>query len=130
MAVTTQPDAVLLDMHMPCIDGLTTLAWLRDHGATRDIPVVVFSVDSVMSRRALQLGANGYVKTPYNSERLIEIVSDAIRNSSEREQTINRDGMAGSMLPKRVQHRARKDLCPPPKKFSSDRTKTVESTTK
>jgi CheY-like chemotaxis protein len=39
-ARATQPDAILLDVMMPDMDGPTTLARLQADPATRDIPVV------------------------------------------------------------------------------------------
>lgn len=40
LAVAQRPDAVLLDVMMPGVDGPTTAADLRDDPATRDIPVI------------------------------------------------------------------------------------------
>jgi CheY-like chemotaxis protein len=38
-----QPDAVLLDMMMPEMDGLTTFEHLQSDESTRDIPVLLFT---------------------------------------------------------------------------------------
>jgi CheY-like chemotaxis protein len=38
-----QPDAVLLDMMMPGMDGLTTFQHLQSDASTRDIPVLLFT---------------------------------------------------------------------------------------
>jgi CheY-like chemotaxis protein len=38
-----QPDAVLLDMMMPEMDGLTTFRHLQSDESTRDIPVLLFT---------------------------------------------------------------------------------------
>jgi len=37
------PDAVLLDMMMPGMDGLTTFDALQSEASTRDIPVILFT---------------------------------------------------------------------------------------
>ena len=39
-ALAEQPDAILLDVMMPGVDGPSTLAALRSNPATRDIPVI------------------------------------------------------------------------------------------
>ncbi len=39
-ALTEQPDAILLDVMMPGVDGPSTVAALRADPATRDIPVI------------------------------------------------------------------------------------------
>ena len=43
MAQTHHPDAVLLDMMMPGMDGLTTFDALQAEDSTRDIPVILFT---------------------------------------------------------------------------------------
>jgi CheY-like chemotaxis protein len=43
IAQAHNPDAVLLDMMMPGMDGLSTFDRLQDDEATRDIPVILFT---------------------------------------------------------------------------------------
>lgn len=43
VAQAHHPDAVLLDMMMPGMDGLTTFDALQADDATRDIPVILFT---------------------------------------------------------------------------------------
>ena len=43
MAREHHPDAVLLDMMMPDMDGLTTFEHLQADESTRDIPVILFT---------------------------------------------------------------------------------------
>ncbi len=42
------PDLVVLDLHMPCVNGVDVLRFIRGHEALKNLPVIVFS--------------NGYVK--------------------------------------------------------------------
>ena len=37
------PDLIVLDLKMPRIDGLEVLGFIRENGATRDLPVVVLT---------------------------------------------------------------------------------------
>ena len=46
LARTAQPDAVLLDLMMPDMDGITTFGLLQDDDATRHIPVVLLTAKS------------------------------------------------------------------------------------
>jgi two-component system, cell cycle response regulator len=41
MAVAEHPDLILLDIQMPVMDGVQTLAALKREPTTRDIPVVI-----------------------------------------------------------------------------------------
>jgi PAS domain S-box-containing protein len=60
------PDLVLLDMHLPDIDGLEVLRELTIDPATADIPVLVVSADAGGTRHeaALAAGATQYLTKP------------------------------------------------------------------
>lgn len=62
---------VLLDIHMPGIDGVTIVERLRADERTRTLPVILFTATADVSERVrgLQAGADDYVlKTPDVSE--------------------------------------------------------------
>lgn len=60
------PDLVLLDLHMPYLDGYAVLAALRERASSTELPVIVLSADNTLdaSRRALALGANDFLLKP------------------------------------------------------------------
>lgn len=60
------PRLLLLDLHMPRLDGLQVLAYLRADDRTRSLPVVVYSSSELESDslEALRLGANAFVHKP------------------------------------------------------------------
>ncbi|MCU1372755.1 MAG: response regulator receiver protein, partial [Actinomycetia bacterium] len=68
MARAEQPDAIILDVMMPGMDGPATLAELRADPATADIPVVFLTakVQSIERRRLEELGAAGVVAKPFD----------------------------------------------------------------
>lgn len=45
LCLIVRPDAVVTDVNMPVMDGLTFLERLREHPWARDLPIVVFSAD-------------------------------------------------------------------------------------
>ena len=75
------PDAVILDLGLPDIDGLTVLKRLR--GFTQ-VPVVVLSArhESDDKVEALDEGADDYVTKPFDMEELLARVRAAVRRSS------------------------------------------------
>ncbi len=46
IARTQQPDAILLDLMMPDMDGITTFGHLQDDPTTRDIAVILLTAKS------------------------------------------------------------------------------------
>ena len=76
------PAAVVLDLHLPLIDGLAILRRLRATSDYAHIPVAVvtgnYLVDEQVARELQGLGAQLYLK-PIWEEDLIRIVGDLVR---------------------------------------------------
>jgi CheY-like chemotaxis protein len=71
-----RPDLLLLDMHLPDIDGLDLLTHLKTDANTSGIPVIVLSADATPQRveRALEAGASAYLAKPLSLSELLEHV--------------------------------------------------------
>ena len=65
------PDAIVLDVAMPNIDGLEACALIRRHGS--DIPILMLSASHERATRAaaLDAGANAYLTKPFALEQLL-----------------------------------------------------------
>jgi CheY-like chemotaxis protein len=70
-------DLLLLDIHMPNVDGLTCLETLKGAPATESLPVIMISSDTTASQieRAQTLGAHAYIKKPFRIEGLKEAIA-------------------------------------------------------
>ena len=66
------PEFVLLDVHLPGLDGLEVLKRLREEERTRLTPVILFSSSKEHVVEGYELGANSYVTKPANFERFSE----------------------------------------------------------
>jgi signal transduction histidine kinase/ActR/RegA family two-component response regulator len=66
----TRPDAVLLDIRLPGIDGWAVLKALKADQETRAIPVIVVSIVDERSR-GVELGAAAYLVKPIRREDLL-----------------------------------------------------------
>ncbi|MDP6374869.1 MAG: ATP-binding protein [Pseudomonadales bacterium] len=64
-------DAVLMDIHMPQIDGLEAARTLRDQGL--EVPIIAVSADALAERKATatEAGCNGYVTKPIDFDVLL-----------------------------------------------------------
>ena len=74
------PDAILLDVMMPGMDGPTTFESLRADAATRHIPVILLTakVQSADRRRFEELGVAGVLSKPFDPMELAGQVSAAL----------------------------------------------------
>jgi len=66
-----RPQAVLLDVMMPAMDGWEILQKLKSDPETRQIPVIICSVWE-QPDLASSLGANGFIKKPVNAPVLLD----------------------------------------------------------
>ena len=68
MAQDARPDAILLDVMMPSMDGPTTLTALRANPATASIPVIFLTASAMPSEveRLKKLGARAVVAKPFD----------------------------------------------------------------
>ncbi|HJL17525.1 MAG TPA: sigma-54 dependent transcriptional regulator [Sandaracinaceae bacterium LLY-WYZ-13_1] len=107
-ASTKAYDAILLDVMMPEMDGITMLRQLRDEG--NEVPVIVMSghgtIDTAVE--ATKLGARDFIEKPIASERLLLSLDHALeltRLEAENEELKARtgatDGLLGDSAPMR-----------------------------
>ncbi len=78
------PDAVLLDVMMPDLDGPATLALLRQHPAGRDLPVIFMTAKAQAHEvhHYRSLGAIGVITKPFDPWTLAEQVRALWREAS------------------------------------------------
>jgi CheY-like chemotaxis protein/CHASE3 domain sensor protein/putative methionine-R-sulfoxide reductase with GAF domain len=69
------PDAILLDLHLPDMDGWTVLDRVKHDPDIRHIPIHIISSDDRL-QRGFQLGAMDYLQKPISSEALTEALSE------------------------------------------------------
>ncbi len=78
------PDLILLDLHLPEIDGEIVLQRLREDPSTREIPVVVLSADATPSRieRLVREGVYAYLTKPLDINGFVATIQDALQLSA------------------------------------------------
>jgi len=69
-------DLVLLDINMPNMNGLEFLAEMRAAGARPDVKVIIISTEGREedTARGLEAGADAYIKKPFHSEEILEVI--------------------------------------------------------
>jgi len=83
LCAETEPDLVILDLHMPSPDGFEVMGqlspWIR--GSTR-LPVLVTTADTSpeTKRRALAAGARDFVTKPFDASELVARVENLLES--------------------------------------------------
>lgn len=80
-AVETQPDVILLDVHLAGMDGPATLSALRADERTVEIPVLFLTANTRQAdvERLLALGASGVLAKPFDPLSLGAQITRAMR---------------------------------------------------
>jgi CheY-like chemotaxis protein len=69
-----QPDLILMDMHLPILDGWEVTRRLKSAADTQAIPIVALTADAMVGDRekALEAGCNDYETKPIELPRLLD----------------------------------------------------------
>ena len=80
MLASDHPDAILLDIMMPAMDGLAVFQKLQENPDTRDIPVILLTakVQTSDRQRFAQLGVAGLIAKPFEPLKLADQVAEIV----------------------------------------------------
>ncbi|NMF86520.1 response regulator [Nodosilinea sp. P-1105] len=79
-AAEEKPDAILLDIMMPGMDGLATMAKLRENSDTARIPIILLTAKAQSSeqRQFSQLDIAALITKPYDPYSLSDQISEVL----------------------------------------------------
>ena len=83
MALAQKPDLILMDIHLPGMNGIEALARLRAAPETGTIPVLAFTA-SVMPQDRRQItsaGFDGFLAKPINLKEFLDTIAGALARS-------------------------------------------------
>ncbi len=75
-----QPDAILLDVMMPDMDGPTTFRQLQANSATRHIPTILLTAKAKISeqKQFIDLGVTGVITKPFKAQDLVDQIREIL----------------------------------------------------
>ena len=83
IALSHQPDLVLLDIGLPLQDGYQVATMLRTEQRTAHIPIVFLTARTWDLDKAREVRPDGYVVKPYQPAELLDIVARLTASSGE-----------------------------------------------
>lgn len=77
------PEAIVLDLNLPGLDGFAVCEMLRVLPSTRDIPILMLTAFASEDSRAvgLKLGANGYLTKPFSPRDVVARVTELVKQA-------------------------------------------------
>ena len=83
-AVTeTTPHAILLDIRMPKMDGLSVLGHLKSNPSTAATPVIVLSASLQDKQRVLDFGASYFIQKPFQSNSILSALDAVMQQTAD-----------------------------------------------
>ena len=79
-----RPDAVLLDINMPGLNGLDVLKRIKGMDARIPVIIVTASQDLTAAEQALKIGAFAYLPKPFHLQYAAHIVAAAVDEKKRR----------------------------------------------
>ncbi|MDA3873578.1 MAG: response regulator, partial [Kiritimatiellae bacterium] len=76
-----RPDAVVMDIRMPGVDGIEGLRRIRALDENVSVIMLTGYGSLETARSAIRLGANDYLKKPFDTVEMLKVVSDNVRRS-------------------------------------------------
>jgi CheY-like chemotaxis protein/signal transduction histidine kinase len=85
IAEAAAPDLILMDLHLPGLDGFTATRLIRQHPKLSGVPVVAFTALAMPTdrERAFAAGCNGFITKPINVHRFASNVASFLAEAPQ-----------------------------------------------
>ena len=83
MALSEQPDLILMDMSLPVIDGWEATRRIKANDATRRIPIIALTAHAMAGDRekAMEVGCEDYDTKPVEMSRLLGKIAALLKTA-------------------------------------------------
>jgi FixJ family two-component response regulator len=77
------PGCLLLDIHMPDVDGWVMQKMITDSGSKRPVIFISAEKQDNVADRVLQVGAVGFLQKPFDSQALVNLINVALEGGGD-----------------------------------------------
>ena len=80
------PDLILMDLHLPGLDGLSVVRQMKNQERTKRIPILALTAHAMRGdrERFLEAGCDGYISKPIDVKTFVEAVGAHLPPPEER----------------------------------------------
>jgi diguanylate cyclase (GGDEF)-like protein len=109
---TTHHDLVLMNLHMPGIDGIELARVIRQTRRYLFLPIVFLSAEQDTDRQlmARQVGGDDFIRTPVDLDRLVRLVRLRAERARALRTVMERDSLTGLLNHSRFKERLAREL--------------------
>ncbi|HTX88630.1 MAG TPA: response regulator transcription factor [Bacteroidales bacterium] len=75
---TVKPDLIILDINMPDLGGLETLAWIREHFPGLPVLMLTALSEGMYAIKAKKAGASGFISKELAGEELVTTIRNIL----------------------------------------------------
>lgn len=106
------PDLVILDMHMPKVNGMEVAQVLRQHDSCSDLPLLFLSAETNPRIReaALNIGVDDFLTKPVSHEYLISAVANRAQRARAATAKMSRDSLTRLLVHNEIKNKLADEL--------------------
>ena len=78
LANSEKPDVVIMDYHLPGMNGLEATRRMKESDTLRDIPVIVLTADIYAKQAFVEAGCDAYLNKPIRKGSLLRTVNQVL----------------------------------------------------
>jgi len=114
-----EPDIVISDVMMPCMDGFALCRAIKEDASLCHIPVILLTAKTLDKDKikGYREGADMYLNKPFNPDLLLSMIDNIFRRSSYRQNFIARTSGSCSMAEQEELERINQEISPLDKRF-------------
>ena len=75
-----EPGCLVLDIHMPGLDGWATQKKILASGSKRQVIFISAEKEDNVADRALKAGALGFLQKPFDGQTLVDLINGPLKN--------------------------------------------------